>query len=151
MTKLSNYLLSWLLWTWGGATYFMLEVVYKTLTNHTSAISWTMLLLAFILCIPIERFGCELPWEMPLLLQALICATAVVASELIAGIVLNVWLGLGVWDYSSLPGNFMGQICPQFSVVWFALCCAFIPAFDWMRYCIKGGERPHYTLVSTRV
>ena len=41
--------------------------------------------------------------------------------ELLAGLVLNVWLGLDVWDYSGVPGNFMGQVCPQFTLAWAAL------------------------------
>lgn len=43
-----------------------------------------------------------------------------------AGIITAVELGTGllvnrdhhVWDYRQLPGNFKGQICPQFSVLW---------------------------------
>ena len=41
--------------------------------------------------------------------------------ELLAGLVLNVWLGLDVWDYSGVPGNIMGQVCPQFMFAWAAL------------------------------
>lgn len=41
--------------------------------------------------------------------------------ELAAGLILNVWLGLGVWDYSRLPGNILGQICPQYTLAWAAL------------------------------
>ena len=73
-----------LLWTWGGAVYFFAEVIWKTLRNNPEAISWTMFLVAIILCIPLERFGCELPWEMPLHAQAFICGTAITATELLA-------------------------------------------------------------------
>ena len=30
-------------------------------------------------------------------------------------------LGLDVWDYSGLPGNVLGQICPAFGLLWFLL------------------------------
>ena len=46
--------------------------------------------------------------------------------------------------YSNLPGNLWGQICPQFAAVWWALCLAFIPAYDWLRWAVTGGQRPHY-------
>lgn len=144
MTRAWRWVLSMLLWTWGGAVYFILEVVYKTATGHPERISWTMLVLAIILCIPIERCGAELPWRCPLWVQATACAALVTAVELVAGLMLNVWMGLDIWDYSSLPLNFMGQICPQFAAVWWGLCLAFIPIFDWMRYIIQGGERPRY-------
>ena len=96
MSRAGKWVLSMLLWTWGGAAYFLLEMVYKTATGHPEHISWTMLVLAMVLCIPIERCGAELPWEVQLPLQAFICAALVTLTELIAGLVLNVWLGLGV-------------------------------------------------------
>ena len=146
MSRWGRRVLSMLLWFWGGTVYFLLEVAWKTATGNPEMISWTMLVLAVLLTIPVERCGEQLPWAVPLWLQALACAALVTAVELAAGLILNVWLGLGVWDYSDLPGNFIGQICPQFAAVWFWLCLVFIPAFDWMRWSVEGGERPKYYL-----
>ncbi|OUN08337.1 hypothetical protein B5G43_02865 [Flavonifractor sp. An92] len=145
MTRYSKPVLSTLLWFFGGTLYFLLEVAYKTDTGHPQHISWTMLVLAVVLTIPVERCGAELPWGCPLWLQALCCAALVTVVELAAGLVLNVWLGLGVWDYTGLPLNLWGQICAPFSAVWFLLCLAFIPVFDWLRWAVEGGERPRYT------
>lgn len=145
MTKYSNLVLSTLLWFFGGTLYFLLEVAYKSLTGHPERISWTMLLLAIILTIPIERCGEELPWSCPLWVQSTACTMLVTAAELVAGLILNVWLGLCIWDYSNLPFNFLGQICPQYMVVWWALCLMFVPAFDWLRWAVLGGEKPQYS------
>lgn len=147
MTRWGNRVLSMLLWSWGGTVYFLMEVGYKSITGHPERISWTMLVLAAILCIPIERAGAEMPWDVPLWIQAAGCAVLVTATELIAGLILNVWLGLGVWDYSDLWGNLWGQICPQFAAIWWGLCLVFIPVFDWMRYAVAGGERPRYRVI----
>lgn len=146
MSKAGRWVLSMLLWVWGGAAYFMIEVAYKTATGRPEQISWTMLVLAVALCVPVERAGAELPWECPLWLQALSCAALVTVVELAAGLLLNKLLELAVWDYSHLPGNLWGQICPQFAALWFVLCLAFIVVFDWMRYTVEGGERPRYYL-----
>ena len=146
MSRSGRKVLSMLLWTWGGAVYFLLEVIWKLARGEPERISWTMLVLAVLLCIPVERAGAQLPWTCPLWLQALACAALVTAVELAAGFVLNLWLGLGVWDYSSLPWNLWGQVCPQFAILWWALCLVFIPVFDWMRYAVEGGERPTYKL-----
>ena len=146
MTRYSKPVLSMLLWTWGGAVYYLLEVAYKSLTGHPERISWTMLVVAILLTIPVERAGAELPWSCPLWLQALACAALVTAVELAAGLILNVWLCLGVWDYSHLPGNLWGQICPQFSALWWGLCLVFIPVFDWLRWTVEGGTKPVYTM-----
>ena len=145
MTKAGRWVLSLLLWTWGGTVYFLLEVAWKTLTGRPEAISWTMLVLAVLLCVPVERCGEELPWACPLWLQALCCAALVTAVELAAGAVLNLWLRLRVWDYSHLSGNLWGQVCPQFALLWWGLCLFFIPVFDWLRYAVAGGDRPTYT------
>ena len=138
--------LSLLLWTWTGTTYFFVGVVFKTLRGRPETISWTMLALAILLAIPLERFGAELPWDCPLWLQALICGTAITAAELAAGLVLNICLGMAVWDYSSLPGNLWGQICPQFWALWCLLSLPMIVILDWLRYAVEGGETPHYTM-----
>ena len=147
MSRAGRWVLSVLMWTWGGAAYFLLEVAYKTARGEPERISWTMLVLAAILCIPIERAGAEMPWDVPLWMQAAGCAVLVTATELIAGLILNVWLGRGVWDYSDLWGNLWGQICPQFAAIWWGLCLVFIPVFDWMRYAVAGGERPRYRVI----
>ena len=144
MGKVGCRVLSMLLWSWGGTVYFLLEVAFKTLTGHPERISWTMLVVAILLTIPVERAGEQLPWEVPLWLQALCCAALVTTVELAAGCVINLWLGWDVWDYTAMPGNLWGQICPQYSAIWWVLCLAFIPAFDWLRYAVEGGERPCY-------
>lgn len=148
MTRYSSRVLSVLLWFFGGTVYFFLEVAYKTIGGHPERISWTMLALAIILSIPLERCGGELPWDMSLLVQALICTVAITVTEFIAGLILNVWLNLNIWDYSGLWGNVVGQICPQFCILWYLLSFIMIPALDWLRWCIEGGERPHYTLIN---
>lgn len=146
MTRWSDAVLSMLLWSWGGTVYFLLEVAFKTLTGHPERISWTMLVVAILLTIPVERAGEQLPWAVPLWLQALVCAALVTAVELLAGCIINLWLGWDVWDYTSMPGNLWGQICPQYSAIWWMLCLVFIPMFDWLRWAVRGGVRPRYTI-----
>lgn len=144
MSRAGCRVLSMLLWFWGGTVYFLLEVAFKTLTGHPERISWTMLIVAILLTVAVERCGYQLPWAVPLWLQALCCAALVTAVELVAGCVINLWLDLDVWDYSTMPGNLWGQICPQYSAIWWVLCLVFIPAFDWLRYAVEGRERPCY-------
>ena len=144
MSKAGERVLSMLLWSWGGTVYFLLEVVWKLARGEPERISWTMLVVAMLLTVAVERCGYQLPWHVPLWLQALACAILVTIVEFISGLILNVWLGLGIWDYSGLRWNLFGQICPQFAVLWWALCAAFIPVFDWMRYAVMGGQRPKY-------
>lgn len=143
--QIGKWVLSVLLWFWGGGVYFFGEVIWKSSQGRPETISWTMFALAIILVVPLERFGAELPWGMPLVGQACICAIAITAVEFVAGLILNMWLGLGIWDYSHMTGNIFGQICPQFTLLWFFLSIIGIIILDWMRYVVEGGERPHYT------
>ena len=56
-------------------------------------------------------------------------AAMVTAAELAAGLVLNCWLGLRIWDYSREPMHLWGQICPRFSLAWYGLCLGSMLAF----------------------
>ena len=40
----------------------------------------------------------------------------ITAVELAAGLLVN--RDYTVWDYRSIPGNFLGQICPAYTLLW---------------------------------
>lgn len=151
MSRAGRCALSMLLWTWGGTVYFFMEVIYKSMKGRPESISWTMLMLAIVLCIPLERAGSELPWECSLWLQALIAMLLITLTELASGLVLNVLLGLSIWDYSNVPFNLYGQICLPFCVLWYFVCLFAIPIFDWLRWVVCGTEKPRYYLISNFV
>lgn len=48
-----------------------------------------------------------------------------VAIELIGGLFLLKVLNLRLWDYRQEPGNFMGLICPRFTLIWGAIGAAY--------------------------
>ncbi len=64
-----------------------------------------------------DIFGHRLPMITKMFLSALL----ITISELITGLFINVQLHMGVWDYSAIPLNFMGQICLLFCIFWFLL------------------------------
>lgn len=64
-----------------------------------------------------ERLGRNLP----LALQAIIAAGVITGVEFLSGCFLNLWMDLGIWDYSAMPGNVLGQICPQYAALWCGL------------------------------
>jgi hypothetical protein len=73
--------------------------------------------------------------------QSAIGALIVLAVELIAGVVLNVWLGLAVWDYTGMPGNIMGQICVQYGLLWLLLMPFAIWLEDTARWLIYSWDK----------
>lgn len=81
-------------WMCGGVLYGLLETFWR---GHTH---WTMMVLAAVLCIPLDVANEHMPWSLPLAVQAVLGGLTITAGELLAGLVLNVWLGLNIWDYS---------------------------------------------------
>ena len=53
--------------------------------------------------------------------QCFLSMLIVTFLEFIFGYILNIKMGLNVWDYSDLPFNFMGQVSLIFSIFWFFL------------------------------
>lgn len=143
---MQKWLRSVVLWTFGGTLYFLTEVAWKLIFGHPEEISWTMLVLAVLLCIPLDLANEHLPWCTPLWQQALLGGLVISAAEWAAGVVLNLWLGMEIWDYSHLPFNLWGQISLGWSLVWVLTAGAGIVLFDWLRHWLYGEARPHYCL-----
>jgi hypothetical protein len=124
----------------GGCVYFLIEMAWR---GHSH---WTMAVLGGVCFVLIGDINEFIPWNMPLILQGAIGSGIVTVLELVSGIILNLWLGLGIWDYSNMPFNFLGQICLPFSLLWVALSIVAVVLDDWLRYWLFGEDRPTYTL-----
>ena len=122
----------------GGFTYYNIEIIYRGY-SHIS-----MFILASFLFIIIGLINEFLSWDTPLFIQSIIGAIIVTVLEFITGCIVNLWLGLNVWDYSSEPLNVMGQICLPFTLIWIVLSCIAIILDDYLRYYIFNEEKPHY-------
>ncbi len=125
----------------GGVLYFCLEMLWRGRSH------WAMIVvggLCFILCGLINEI---FTWDTPLLLQAAAGAVMVTFIELLSGLILNIWLGLDIWDYSNMPLNIMGQVCLPFSLLWVLLSGVAIVLDDYLRYWLFDEEKPHYRLL----
>lgn len=139
MRMLLNIFKSIFLFVFGGGIYCLIEMLFR---GHTH---FTMIFVGGVCFLMCGMLNEVIPWEMPLPEQMIICAVNITAVEFVAGMILNVWLNLNVWDYSNMPLNIMGQICLPFSVAWFFLSAVGIVMDDYLRYWIFGEEKPHYT------
>ena len=96
----------------GGLTYCALEILYRGYSHPSMLIAGG---LCFVLL-------CRVAWSRLNLLQgAVIGALIITTVELAVGIIVNLWLGLRVWDYSTLPLNLWGQVSLYYTLIWFAL------------------------------
>ena len=109
-----------------GLMYVTIELLYR---GHTH---YSMFVVGGICGVLIGLINDNTP-DMPLLPQCVLGAVIITIIELLPGLFLNVYLGLNVWDYSNQPFNFMGQICPQFCIIWCILSILVIRIDDWLK------------------
>lgn len=127
-----------LLWEIGGCTYYMIEIMYRGFSHES------MFILGGICLILVgelnELYSDNLYFE----LQVLIGDVIVLILEFLTGCIVNLWLGLNVWDYSDLPGNILGQVCPQFALMWMPIIVIAIILDDWIRWKYLKESKPIY-------
>ena len=109
-----------------GLMYVTIELLYR---GHTH---YSMFIVGGICGVLIGLINDNTP-DMPLLPQCVLGAVIITIIELLTGLFLNIYLGLNVWDYSNQPFNFMGQICPQFCIIWCILSILVIRIDDWLK------------------
>lgn len=112
-----------LLFLIGAVGYGSIEMIWRGYTH------WSMMI-AGGLCFILFSIVSERMSGHHILLQATICALGVTAIEFVFGLVFNLWLRMEVWDYSNMPFNILGQICPLFTLMWAGIAIAFLPLAD---------------------
>ncbi|MCI5869549.1 MAG: hypothetical protein MR224_08555 [Dorea sp.] len=137
MKKISEYLF---LWALGGTLYYFMEIFFRGFSH------WSMFILGGICLVFFTVQGQMVHWEDPMWRQILRCIIFVTAMEFITGIIVNKWLDLAVWDYSSLPFQLFGQICLPFAVLFSGLCAIGILLGGNLLHWFYGEEKPHFHL-----
>lgn len=98
----------------GGLLYPSLEVLFRGYSHPSMA-------LAGAVCGLLLYFGNALFLHMPFLFRTVLGAFLILLVEFIIGVVCNLFLGLGVWDYSDRPPHLLGQICLRYAFLWLLL------------------------------
>lgn len=124
---MKNLLKNLLIFSIFGLTYGLIEILWRGYTHPS------MIIVGGI-CGLIVGLLNEKNKKMDVLQQMIIGMIVVTIFEFISGYILNIKLGLGIWDYSNMKYNLMGQICPQFSMAWFFLSYAVIYIDDFLRF-----------------
>lgn len=133
-----------LLFFFGGLIYYGIEVAYRNLTSHTEAHP-AMFLVGGVAFLLIGWINEGKDKNMPMIKQVGIGTCVVLAVEFLAGYILNIKLGLNIWDYSSLPFNIYGQVCLPFALIWVVLVFVGIVVDDNARWLLFDEDFPHYT------
>ena len=93
----------------GGSAYMGLELLWRGRSHGSMFVAGG---LCFLL---IGHLNHVRP-RLPLPLRAVVGAGIVTMVELAVGLVAN--RSFEVWDYRERAGNFLGQICPMFTLLW---------------------------------
>lgn len=109
-----------------GFLYICLELLYR---GHTHI---SMFFVGGLCGVLIGLINDNTP-DMPLFYQCILGTVIVTLIEFISGCYLNIYLGLGVWDYSHVPFNFLGQVCLPFSIIWMLLSIPVIYLDDYLK------------------
>lgn len=108
------------LFTLGGTAYVGLELLWRR-RSHISMFGAGGL--CFLLLGQLQKY------PMPKPVQGAAGAGVITAVELGTGMLVN--RDYRVWDYRQVPGNFKGQICPLFTVLWAPVSLAAMGLYSW--------------------
>lgn len=138
MKKIPKLLQFLILFAVGGSVYVMIELLWRGRSYPS------MFVLGGICFYLIGLINEKYPWDMPLISQMFISSIIVTTLEFIFGVILNIVLKLGIWDYSQMPYNLCGQICLLFSILWFLLSAVAIVVDDLIRWKWFDERKPRY-------
>lgn len=140
MNKHLNYILKKLiLFSVGFFCYSLIEVLFRGYTY------FTMGLLGGIMLLLVDSINNYISWDIDLIWQGIIGSFMVTLTELVVGELIKAFMIEPMWDYSNMPFNFDGVICPQFSIAWFFVCILGIFIADIINYYIFHEEpKPYY-------
>ena len=113
--------------TAGGFVYGIIEILARGFTHISMGI-----LGGAAMCL-IHLMNTQYRTPVRIFIMLLISSLFITICELITGEIVNVKMGLNVWDYSMMPMNYDGQICLPFTLIWFALSSVGIMFDDFIR------------------
>ena len=110
-----NFLKKPLLFLLGGSAYVGVEYLWRG-WSHGS------MFFAGGICFLLLGKIAAIRQKPPLVLRALLGASAITVVELLMGLLVN--RSYRVWDYRQMPLNFRGQICLPYFFLWMPLSLA---------------------------
>ena len=114
-------------WLTGGILYFYLEIAFRGYSHYS------MLICGGLCFLLVGKTGqriektCRVEW-IRIIIIMIYGALIITGLEFLTGLIVNKIFDVGVWDYSNMKYNLMGQICLQYSLLWagLSLACVYI-------------------------
>lgn len=124
-----------ILFCFGAVFYGLIEVVWRGYTH------WSMLIAGGVCFLIVGLINRHIGDRVRFPILCVISGTAITAVEFAAGVIVNLWLGFDVWDYSGLPLNILGQVSFPFWVMWILLSAFALYAERFVRFWMFGDIR----------
>ena len=93
----------------GGSIYVLMELIWRRRSHYS-------MFLAGGSCLLLVGHLEEIEPKLPLPLRIITGAGIITMVELATGLLFN--RRYTVWDYRDVPGNYLGQICLPFCLLW---------------------------------
>lgn len=122
----------------GASLYVIIELLFRGFSHYSM---YFLGGLCFLLIGLINEIT-----DISITSQMIISAVIITTLELISGYIVNIYLGLNVWDYSNMPYNFNGQICLLFFNAWILLSLVGIVVDDIIRHILFKENMVKYRL-----
>ena len=113
----------------GGWGYMGLEFLWRGYSHGSMFLAGGV---CFLLLGGLSRARPRLPGWLRYPVGALI----ITMVELAAGLLVN--RQFRVWDYRDQWGNFCGQICPVFTVLWIPVAALGMALYEWLEPAVDG-------------
>lgn len=116
----------------GGGSYCALELLWRGRTHYSMFLAGGA---ALILVGHLNHVRPRLIFP----LRAVAGAGIITLVELTAGLLFN--RDYTVWDYRAQPGNWLGQICPQYCVFWIGLAALVLLLYELLERAMRKAGK----------
>ena len=123
----------------GGSVYYALEMLWRGYSH------WSMFIVGGVAFILVGLINEYFTYDIPLWKQCWISMIIITILEFVSGCILNLWLGLDIWNYTVL--DILGQVSLPFMAIWFGLSVVGIVLDDLLRWKLFNEEKPQYTII----
>ena len=106
----------------GGLGYGLLEITFRGYTHWSMVLTGGAAFLSLYLIHTVFK-------ETPIFIKAFLGMAVITTMEFSVGIVVNRLFHFGVWDYTDMFGNILGQISLVFSACWYAISLVLFKLF----------------------
>ena len=123
-----------LIFSMGGILYGITELLWRKRTH------WTMVITGGFCFLVLFRIFTRIR-EIGNIYKCMIGSFVITTVEFTVGYIVNIKFHMKVWDYSGMPFNILGQVCPVYSFLWGVLTFPIILVCNCVNKFLTGNGK----------